>query len=413
MTRSSSKRKVGRVGKSPRLKSPWSNNGVRRRWARIVFAIIVSFVAIIATLNLDGLFARTTTPLPRVLVLALGLLALPALYPLARRLGASRSTALWAMALLGVNVPWLLHLRHGDLSVVTPVLVMLACFCYLQVASASRLAWVGLGGALLGIFVCQPLAACGVVLGLLLHAAGWCRQREQWQQYGLAVGLFAATAIPCSMLLHAGNMTVQWDAFVPNLVGFFLLVNAWLLPLLALPLLYLILFNDPAARWRPHAEVALLGLLIAGVLLTAGFQRHAGLRDLLSLAPLAALWLAMGLTRIQARTPVWAWAPVGVLLVATTLPQWLVSRGVCATCLRQRMNGTLAGRMQQPSADMLVPMYTYIKGELADNYAWAALNERWCADGKYRPASLRTQGFRNATVPRQILLVKQGKDGKR
>lgn len=397
MPSSNTKHKAARQGKGIHIRSPWWNNSVRRRWTRIVFWIVILFVAILALTN-QGQSAKDSLNL-HLPIGFLAFLTLPLIYPLAQRLGASRATALWAMGLLGANVPWLWHLRIGECwlcafpkyqwvgSALLPLFTALCIYFYLLLLDGHRRAWLGLAAAALAIYVCNPLAGLGLFLGILVHAAGWVRQREAWQFLLLsailtAVGTLVWVQTIPWMLTQLDLPSAKPIGWVFNststpsaIISYFLLMNAWLLPLLTLPLLWVALFTDPAARWRPSREVGILVLVILGTILVASLGRGSGhIHDVVGLIPLAAIWLAMGIAKLQVRAPQWVWLPVAILLVLTTVPQSLVSGGIRRMLIEASLrktgqprittNITVLNNLSQPHPDMLVPLYPYLTREL-------------------------------------------------
>jgi hypothetical protein len=348
------------------LKSPWSRNSVRRRWAYGVFLVIILFAAILVFSNLS-LGKPFSLQLPLTL---LGFGALPLLYPVAKRLGASRSTALWAMALLGASVPWLVLLRACTPCATIPFFVILGVFCYTRVLARLPWSWVALGLALTALVLANPWAGLGLVLGLALHAAGWVRQPGQWRMLAFAGAILTLGAI--LLAVYPPVRDPAWSLpdgsqALGQFLGYLLMMNAWVLPLLALPLLWLALFTDPAHRWRVNADAALPALVIVATVIVASLSPSPmRLRILLGLAPLAALWLAMGLTRLQTRTPAWVWVPVSLMLVLTSLPQTLVRWGSQAIGLHHAIpDRTFSAQLAERRPAMLVPLYPLLTHDLA------------------------------------------------
>jgi 4-amino-4-deoxy-L-arabinose transferase-like glycosyltransferase len=348
------------------VKSPWQRNSVRRRWTYLTFTLILVFAAALVFGKMDDL---TRLGLPVLLALC-GFGALPLVYLLAKRLGASRATALWAMALLGACVPWLLLLRIGTTSALIPAFITLGAWLYTRVTARLPWSWVALGVSLAALCFIHPWAGMGLALGLALHAACWVRQAPVWRTLGfagalLALGIIGLCCIP--QLRDPAWAMPTGGAAVSRFLSYLLAMNAWVLPWLALPLLWLALFADPAHRWRVNMEAALPALVLLATLLVASFSPEPmRLRMLLGIAPLAALWLAMGLARLQVRTPVWVWAPVGVMLVATALPQMAMRWGCQAIGLHRAVpDRALAQELAPPRAGMLVPLYPYITSDRA------------------------------------------------
>ncbi|HOF86473.1 MAG TPA: hypothetical protein PLZ36_00025 [Armatimonadota bacterium] len=350
--------------KRPVLKSPWQRNRVRRRWTYLLGGVVFLAAAalIFGNLDLDRDAAR------RLPLTLFGFAALPLLYPLARRLGVSRGTAIWALALLAASVPWLVLLRACTTCAVMPFFVVLGALCYTRVLAGLPGAWCALGLALVTLSLANPWAGLGLALGLALHAAGWVRGRARWRALG---GAGAILAVGFTVLaLYPPARDPAWGlpggAGIGQFLGYLLLLNAWVLPLPALPLLGLALFTDPAHRWRVNGEAALPALIITATLLAAGLSPGPiRLRILLGVAPLAALWLAMGLARLQARAPAWVWAPVGVLLVLTALPHLLVRWGSAAIGLHRIIpDRAVSEQLADSPADQLVPLYPLLRDDL-------------------------------------------------
>lgn len=344
------------------VKNPWLNNSVRRRWTRITYVLLVIVGALFALGN-PAKPTQEQGTLLHWIFLVIGFLAVPLLYPVARRFGTSRTTALWAMAILAANVPWLLHLRHCDFCALAPVLSLLMIFWYQLTLDEHPWGWVWMGLGGVALVIAHPLAALGVVIGLAAHAGCWVRGRNAWMRLGLAL---LVMVLGSAVILHTLGTSTQLSLramlTLPALLGEVIFVNPWLL--LALPLLWMALFSDPAARWQPNREISLLGLVVLGIIVAASLDaRFVHLHALITLAPLAALWLAMGLARLQARAPVLAWMPVAAMLVLATLP-WNLIPGITAERLAaQRMpyplltaHNRLVGR--------IVPLYAYIRHEL-------------------------------------------------
>jgi hypothetical protein len=358
-----------RAAHKARVPLPWMNNRVRRRWTRIAYVLIVLFVGALAALNLRVLEQSAGALGLRLPLFVLGFLALPLLYPLARRLGASRTTALWAMALLGACVPWLLLLRRCETCALMPLLLTLAALCYTRVLADKPGAWFSLGLTAAALFLDNPWVGLGLVLGLGLHAAGWVRARALWRALAWAGGVFLLGLLAVVCFPPLGGLPWNLSATIPPLaalLSYLLMLNAWVLPLLALPLLWIALFTDPAHRWRINPEAALPACIIVAVLLMAGTARAIPLlRIAIALAPLAALWLAMGFARLQARTPAWVWVPVGVLLVVTSVPHSLVRWGCQAVGLTRLVpDQAIATRLDIRSPELLIPLYPYVTREI-------------------------------------------------
>ena len=344
------------------FKSPWEKGSVRRRWTRIMYLVIVLFVLTMALVNPQPAFTDFREVSARLLMLLVGLLALPSLYILARHLGASRTTSVWAMALLGGNIAWLLALRHGELVTVLPLAVSLSALFYYQLLGGHTRAWVGLGLCVVLAGFCSVPAGLGLLAGLVLHAACWARGRNVLWQLGWAALLITAGAGAVCWIVPLAGRAFS-GAFLPGLLRDVSAMNTWLLPLLALPLLLWALWHDPAAPWHASRVVTLLAFpLLAGLLIAGCCRRGDDVPALLGMAPLAALWLAMGLARLQARTPAWVWAPVALILVTTTLPQALLGWGQRTS---PHFASILLARRHTPPAGLLVPLYAYVEQELA------------------------------------------------
>ncbi|OPZ10895.1 MAG: hypothetical protein BWZ10_02282 [candidate division BRC1 bacterium ADurb.BinA364] len=171
------------------FKSPWQRNSVRRRWTYLLIGAILLAAAVLIFGNIEpGYDVMLRLPLTMF-----GFAALPLLYPLARRLGVSRGTAVWALALLAASVPWLVLLRACAPCSVIPFFVVLGALCYTRVLADLAGAWLSLGLALVALSLANPWAGLGLALGLALHAVGWVRVRARWRALGLS-GAIAAPA---------------------------------------------------------------------------------------------------------------------------------------------------------------------------------------------------------------------------
>jgi hypothetical protein len=360
-----------------RLKSPWWNNSVRRRWTRIVFVILVLFVALCSMGYLGQLHSGFGMPLSRLLGVGVGFLALPLLYPLARQCGASRTTALWAMAWLGCNVAWLWHLRQGDDYAMVASALVVGALGYRWLCLGQRRGILWLGIALVGALYQHPPLGYGMLFGLILHYLGWNRERLVGQRflYALGIGLVGTLACALGEFLvgrlagGAGMAHGQWAVtgadLGPRLLAVISLAQFWLLPLFALPLGWSALFSDPAQRWRIAPEGALPAVLLGcGLLAAAAAPRDPHVRAIIGLMPLAALWVALGFARLQTRTPAWVWLPVGVVLMLTLLPQGLVSWGLTRTLPPSAGVRRVLPDGGHLSPELVVPLYSYFTREL-------------------------------------------------
>jgi len=346
------------------LLSPWLRNSVRRRWAYIVFTLILLFDAALLFLDLDYHLFNTRETIAHLLVLSGGLLTLVAVYHLARSMKTSRDVGLWAMVLLGLNVPWLLYLRQGELTNLFPLALALAVLGYLLLLNDSRVGGLLLGAGAAGMLACDQPVGVGVLFGLFVHAVWWLRGRARLLQLAWAGAAFLAVALPCYLFTRPQlQLAMPADGllagFGANAVG----LQAWLLPLLALPLLAMTLVQVVGPHWRLQREPLALALVVAGaVLLGACCRRDFSLYGILGLAPVTAMWLALGLDQLQRRVPAWVWASIGVMLVLTTLPQNLVSWAARAARLPERVTDVrIARQIDDPRPEMLVPLYSYLR----------------------------------------------------
>jgi len=330
-----------------------------------MYLVVVLFVMALALINPRPVFTDLREAGGRLLLLLLGLLALPSLYKLARHLGGSRTTAVWAMGLLGVNIAWLLALRHSEMVTVLPLAVSLAVICYYRLLEGHPHAWFWLGICLVAAGFCSLPVGLSLLIGVTIHAACWARGRETlthlaWTALLLVIGATALLAIVPSPGAEFGPIALS--GFLHGV----LMLNAWLLPLAAVPLLLLALWPDPAARWRPSREVVLLALpLFSGLLVASCCRPGTGVLFFLGLLPLAVLWLAMGLARLQTRTPAWVWAPVGALLVATALPPALLTWGLHTRGHSPQTAQIILAKQHVPPAIPLVPLYAFVEQELS------------------------------------------------
>ena len=348
---------------SPRKKgifSPWLCNGVRRRWMRMLFVLLLIFEAALFFVDLDYYHLDTRQILLRALILCSGLVTLALLYAIAQVMKVGRDIGLWAMIFLAMNIPWLIFLRQGDATAFFPCAVALAALGYLLCMRESRFGWPMLAAGGIAMLFCNQPIGLGMLLGIGVHAAWWVRQQSQLTQLAWAAVSIAVGGITLHPILQlAASEGGFWAGVSLHILAIF----SWLLPLLALPLLALTVGHEMGRHWRVHREVSLFALVVGGVVLMGGLCSHqTHIANIVSIAPIAAIWMAIGLDRLQGRTTPWVWAPVGVILVLTTAPQILVNWTVRMVQLPARIsNPHIADQLQEPDMKMIVPLYAYLR----------------------------------------------------
>ncbi|MHB9110808.1 MAG: hypothetical protein ACYDCO_27455 [Armatimonadota bacterium] len=351
------------------LLSPWMRNSVRRRWAYIAFVLILLFDAALLSIDLDYQLFNARQAAVHLLVIGGGLGTLAAVYHLARAMRTSRDVGLWAMVMLGLNVPWLLYLRQGDLTSLFSLALALAVLGYLLILNDGRFGGLLLGAGAAGMLACDQPVGVGVLLGIAVHAAWWLRGHSRLRQLAWAAGAFLAAGIPYLYCTRTQlQLAVPSEGWLSGFGASALGLQAWLLPLLTLPLLVMALVHEVGAQWRPQREPLVLALVVVGAVVMAAFDRQGqGLYDIIGLVPVTAVWLALGLDRLQGRVPAWVWAPAGAVLVLTTLPQNLVSWAARAARLPQRVDDVrIARQIDDPGPEMLVPLYPYLREGTVD-----------------------------------------------
>lgn len=346
------------------LLSPWLRNSVRRRWAHIAFVLILLFDAALLFVDLDYHLFNAREMAVHLLVLGGGLVTLAAVYHLARSMKTSRDVGLWAMVLLGLNVPWLLYLRQGSLASLFPLALALAILGYLLLLNDSRFGGLLLGAGAAGMLACDQPVGAGVLFGVAVHAAWWLRGRSRLLQLAWAGVAFVAAGIPAYLFTKPQlQFAMPADGLLAGFGANALGVQAWLLPLLALPLLAMTLAHEVGTHWRLQREPLALALVVVGALLMgACCRRDFSVYGILGLAPVTAVWLALGLDQLQGRVPAWVAVPIGVILVLTTLPQNLVSWAARAARLPERVADVhIARQIDDPRPELLVPLYSYLR----------------------------------------------------
>jgi hypothetical protein len=155
----------------------------------------------------------------------LGLLSVPSMYLLGRRLFGDRLIALVATGSLALSVPFILHVRQGRYYAVAIFAAIWALHFFFLLPTRRRLAATGLAAALAALFHTSNLLFLALVAGLMLgfFILRFDRAVAPW----LVAALAAATVVSLPWLFGADMGEKGGSLFVRNSPWIFVANMAW------------------------------------------------------------------------------------------------------------------------------------------------------------------------------------------
>ncbi len=282
---------------------------------------LVSYVSAIP-IAIFGPYNEFFIRLPFVLI---GLLAIPVVYSLAKRISSKKRIALLSALLLAGSVVYLLALRNANYYGLILFAVPATLLCYLRTLDREKNAWwqFALVGAML--FHSQWIVFIGTMFGIAVHFLIFNRNLKALKLVAKPIaGIFVLT-FPWFLLTGQFNKTGIISTPVQYLLLFciscyhFIL---WFVPLLfILYAAWLVVFKRQR-KWLFNSGYALLGLVVIASFLFASLNYYTGtpIRYYYGLLPLAMVFNAAIIDKF------WAWKKsfaiaVIVLLICTNFIQ--------------------------------------------------------------------------------------------
>ncbi len=295
---------------------------------------LTSYIAAIP-IAIFGPYNEFFIRLPFVLI---GLLAIPVIYSLARRISNKKRIAILSALLLAGSVVYLLALRNANYYGLILFAVPAALLCYLKTLNKEKNAWwqFALAGAML--FHSQWIAFIGTMLGIAIHFLIFNRNFKSLKLVAKPIAVIFVLTFPWFWL--TGQFSKSNVISTP--VQYFLLfcISCYHFILWFVPLLFILyaawLVIKRQRKWLFNKDYALLGLTIIASFLFASLNYYTGtpIRYYYGLLPLAMILNAaiidkfwQQLSEFSKSRPVkqqWVWqkaVPISlvVILICTNL----------------------------------------------------------------------------------------------